>query len=42
MSDYTILNRMFTQKKLRDLIYRKNSKIYEEIVCEYLSNLNNS
>lgn len=37
MPDYTILNRMFTQKNLKDLIYRNNSKIYETIVREYLN-----
>lgn len=39
MADYAILNRMFTQKNMKDLIYRNNSKIYEEIVSEYINDL---
>lgn len=35
MSDYAILNRMFTQKNIKDLIYRNNSKIYEKVVREF-------
>lgn len=35
MSDYTMLNRMFTQKNIKDLIYKNDSKIYADIVSEY-------
>lgn len=39
MKDYTILNRMFTQKNIRDLIYKNNSAIYKKIVSDYFENI---
>lgn len=41
MSDYTILNRMFTQKNIKDLIYRNNSNVYENIIREYFAVVDN-
>lgn len=38
MQDNTILNRMFTQKNIRDLIYKNNSRVYEKIIKDYFRN----